>query len=59
MSKALDKKLIKISVLAERIGISQSYASEIVNGIKTGPKAQKWLKKMIEESKRTTSHLAA
>lgn len=59
MPHTFDKKINNVSEIARRIGLSQSYASEIVNQKKTGPKAHKWLKKIIEESKRTTSHMAA
>lgn len=59
MSHRIDLKVINISEIARRLGISQSYASEIVRGVKAGPKAQQWLRKMVEESKRTTGHMAA
>jgi len=49
MPNTIDKKLINIAEIARRLGISQSYASEIVRGVKKGPRAQKRLKDIETE----------
>jgi hypothetical protein len=49
MAHRIDKSLINKSELGRRVGISQSYVSLILDGKRTGPKAQKHLKKIKEE----------
>lgn len=59
MAHQIDKNLINISEIARRIGISQSYASELILGKKTGPKAQEHLRKMEAEIAKTRTKKAA
>ena len=54
----VDKHLINISEIARRVGISQTYASELVRGVKNGPKAQKQLQKIKEEIAKYTKQAA-
>ena len=54
MAHSIDKTSINISEIARRIGISQSYASEIVRGVKKGPKALKRLKELEAEIAKIT-----
>ena len=53
MKNTIDKKLMNIAEIARRIGISQPYASQILNGQRTGPKAQKRLKEIEAEIQRS------
>lgn len=49
MSHKIDKSLINKSELGRRLGISQPYISMILNGHRSGPKAQEIIKKIKEE----------
>lgn len=49
MAHQIDKRLINKSELGRRLGISQPYISMILNGHRTGPKAQEIIKKIKEE----------
>jgi DNA transposition AAA+ family ATPase len=49
MKHHIDKTLLNISEIARRVKISQPYASQIINGQKTGPKAQQRLKEIEAE----------
>lgn len=49
MKNGIDKKVINISEIARRLGLSQSYTSEIINGVRTGPRAQKHLLRIKNE----------
>lgn len=44
----LDEQNIKHGELADRLGISGAYLSDIINGRRTGPKAQEHIKHIRE-----------
>ena len=46
MAHRIDKTLINISEIARRVGISQPYASQLINGERKGKRAKERLKEL-------------
>jgi len=49
MAHTIDKKLINGTEISKRLGCSQSYISRILNGQRTGPKAQVMIERIKKE----------
>lgn len=42
----IDYKLVNKAEIARRLGITASYVHQLLAGKKTGPRAEKWLKRI-------------